>query len=380
MHDVPRQEQEYVEDLMGQPSVKFDYKALYPKHPPPVVPLADIEPTWGPEFDIYDKNTPWPKNWGERLKDWEKADAWQEFLDKENRSVGIEQDIRTLCDEIDKKIPFPRDEIDSYVVQVKKDGKIRDCFKFDAWYSSDEDELEIDNVMQIVDAEPALVTRSGRDFQRKDLGKQKEADKEPEKIVVEETASTDIVTEQLKKTKTNASIWDLLISSESHRRALVKALTQIPIPETATPDEVVRLMTERKKGEITFSDEDLPLEGRDHNKALFIAAEVNGKRTSCVMVDDGSSINVCPSKLLAKMGIAKEDLKPSDLVIRAYDDSKRAVEGTFTAKVKTGPIVSEVEFTVLDIPMRFVVLLGRPWFHALGGVPSTVHQKIKFPY
>ena len=123
----------------------------------------------------------------------------------------------------------------------------------------------------------------------------------------------------------------------------------------------------------------MPLEGRDHNKALFIAAEVNGKRTSYVMVDDGSSINVCPSKLLAKMGIAREDLKPSNLVIRAYDDSKRAVEGTFTTKVKTGPIISEVEFTVLDIPMTFVVLLGRPWFHALGGVPSTVHQKIKFP-
>ena len=61
--------------------------------------------------------------------------------------------------------------------------------------------------------------------------------------MVEKTASADIVTEQVKKTKTNASIWDLLVSSESHRRALVKALTQIPIPETATPDEVVRLMT-----------------------------------------------------------------------------------------------------------------------------------------
>ena len=81
-----------------------------------------------------------------------------------------------------------------------------------------------------------MVTRSGRDFQRRDQGKQKEADKEPEKMVVEETASADIVTEQLKKTKTNASIWDLLVSSESHRRALVKALTQISVPETTTPD------------------------------------------------------------------------------------------------------------------------------------------------
>ena len=44
-HDVPKQKQEYVEDLLGQPSGKFDYKVLYPKHPPPAVPLIDIEPT-----------------------------------------------------------------------------------------------------------------------------------------------------------------------------------------------------------------------------------------------------------------------------------------------------------------------------------------------
>ena len=48
--------------------------------------------------------------------------------------------------------------------------------------------------------------------------------------------------------------------------------------------------------------------------------------------------------------------------------------------VKVGPIEDEVEFTVLNIPATFALLLGRPWFHKLGGVPSTLHQMIKFPY
>lgn len=56
------------------------------------------------------------------------------------------------------------------------------------------------------------------------------------------------------------------------------------------------------------------------------------------------------------------------------------MEETFQALVKTGPIESWVEFTFLDIPVTFALLLGRPWFHALGGVPSTVHQKRKFPH
>ena len=73
-----------------------------------------------------------------------------------------------------------------------------------------------------------------------------------------------------------------------------------------------------------------------------------------------------------------EELTKSDLVIRAYDDSTRSVEGTFIAPVKIGPIEVVMEFTVLDIPITYALLLGRPWYHTLGGVPSTVHQNVKF--
>ena len=96
------------------------------------------------------------------------------------------------------------------------------------------------------------------------------------------------------------------------------------------------------------------------------------------MVDDGSVINVCPLQILPNLGVKVEELTKSDLVIRAYDDSIRSVKGTFVALVKTGPIEAFVELTVLDIPVTNALLLGRPWYHVLGGVPSTVHQKVKF--
>ena len=73
-----------------------------------------------------------------------------------------------------------------------------------------------------------------------------------------------------------------------------------------------------------------------------------------------------------------EELTKSDLVSRTYDDSTRSMEGTFMASVKTGRIEAVVEFTVLDIPVTYALLLGRPWYHILGGVPSTVHLKVKF--
>ena len=120
------------------------------------------------------------------------------------------------------------------------------------------------------------------------------------------------------------------------------------------------------------------MEGRNHNIALFIPAEVKRKRTSYVMVDDESTINVCPLQILPNLGVKVEELMKYDLVIRAYNDSTRSVEWTFVAPVKTNPIEAVVEFTVLDIPITYALLLGRPWYHVLGGVPSTVHQKVKF--
>ena len=96
------------------------------------------------------------------------------------------------------------------------------------------------------------------------------------------------------------------------------------------------------------------------------------------MVDDGSAINVCPPKILPNLGVKVEELEKLDLVIRAYDDSARSVEGTFVAPVKIGPIEAVVEFTVLDILVTYALLLDRPWYHILRGVPSTVYQKVKF--
>ena len=78
------------------------------------------------------------------------------------------------------------------------------------------------------------------------------------------------------------------------------------------------------------------------------------------------------------MGVKVEELMSSDMVIKAYDDSTRSLEGTFVAPMKASPIETIVEFIVLYIPVTYTLLLGRPWYHILGGVPSTVHQKVKF--
>ena len=47
-------------------------------------------------------------------------------------------------------------------------------------------------------------------------------------------------------------------------------------------------------------------------------------------------------------------------------------------EMQIGPCTFTVEFQVMDISPSYNCLLGRPWIHIAGAVPSTLHQKIKF--
>ena len=78
---------------------------------------------------------------------------------------------------------------------------------------------------------------------------------EKEKVVKEEDSDEpddDLILEQLKKAKANVSIWELLMHSSSHKKALVKALANMNIQTTATPEAIVARITENKQGVITF--------------------------------------------------------------------------------------------------------------------------------
>jgi len=52
--------------------------------------------------------------------------------------------------------------------------------------------------------------------------------------------------------------------------------------------------------------------------------------------------------------------------------------GEIDIPIQIGPHTCNVVFQVMDINPAYSCLLGRPWIHALGVVPLTLHQKLKF--
>ena len=52
--------------------------------------------------------------------------------------------------------------------------------------------------------------------------------------------------------------------------------------------------------------------------------------------------------------------------------------GEIEIEVQIGLCTFNIEFQVMEISPFYNCLLGRPWIHIAGAVPSTMHQKIKF--
>ena len=99
------------------------------------------------------------------------------------------------------------------------------------------------------------------------------------------------------------------MSSKKHRDGLDRALDDAKIATDASPCKMITSIMKTLSNAITFSDEDLPPEGRIHNRPLFIQAIVKSKKTPCVMVDDGSTINFYPLRLLHKFGLNVKNLE-----------------------------------------------------------------------
>ena len=78
---------------------------------------------------------------------------------------------------------------------------------------------------------------------------------------------------------------------------------------------------------MTFTEDELPPEGRGHNKALHISVKCMNHFISRVLIDNGSSLNVMPKFTLNKLPSDGIHLRSSTMVVKAFDGSKREVVG-----------------------------------------------------
>ena len=85
-----------------------------------------------------------------------------------------------------------------------------------------------------------------------------------------------------------------------------------------------------------------------------------------MLVDTGSSLNVLPKKALDRLDCEGLELKPSNIIVRAFDGSKRMVHGEVNIPIRVGSQVFDSTFYVMDIRPSYSCLLVAPGFTRLG--------------
>ncbi|KAM3360749.1 hypothetical protein P3S68_015603 [Capsicum galapagoense] len=130
------------------------------------------------------------------------------------------------------------------------------------------------------------LTRSGRCYAPVELRKNKQGNEERmivKKPITDEEAEEFLkkiklpeysVIEQLKKMPAQISLLSLVIHSEDYRKAIMKILSEVCVPSEIKVNQLEKVVGRiLDVNKITFSDDELPIEGIGHNRGLYITAK-----------------------------------------------------------------------------------------------------------
>ncbi|KAL6570705.1 hypothetical protein OROGR_000255 [Orobanche gracilis] len=162
--------------------------------------------------------------------------------------------------------------------------------------------------------------------------------------------SESAVVDQLNRIPAKISLLSLLMNSDPHRNAPMKVLSDAHVTKDISVDRFEGIVGNISANNfLIFSDAEIPREGVMHNKALYISIK-----------------------------FASRPMRPSSMMVRAFDGTRREVLGEIDLPVKVGPVTFLITFQVMDMVPGYSCLLGRPWIHPANSLPSTLHQKVKF--
>ena len=114
-----------------------------------------------------------------------------------------------------------------------------------------------------------------------------------------------------------------MMNSDPHREAVLKVLKQAYVPHNASIEKIDRLVGNVMMDNYTsFSDDEIPSDGRGSTKALHITTKVKDCTLSKVLIDNGSSLNVMPLSTLIRLPVDKSYMKHTHTMVRAFDGTR----------------------------------------------------------
>ena len=170
-----------------------------------------------------------------------------------------------------------------------------------------------------------------------------------------------------------------MLSSEVQCKALLKVLKETHVPTVITDSFFKGMLSlVLATNQVSFLDDELPPEGRDHTLVMHIVVKCEDMIVVRVLIDNGSTLNVCLMAILKCLKVDISLIRLSTMIIRAFDGMRHEVQGEIELMIKIDPRSFMVNFQVIKVDSPYNVLSGRPWLHAASAIASTLHQRLKF--
>ena len=116
-----------------------------------------------------------------------------------------------------------------------------------------------------------------------------------------------------------------------------------------------------------------------HNDPLVITLRIRNFDVRRVLIDQGSFAEVMYYDMYKKLRLGEADL--TSFVSPVFGFSRESIipQGKTILPVLAGPINLQTKFLVVQALSPYNVIMGRDWLHRMRVVPSTLHQKLRFP-
>ncbi|KAK4383075.1 hypothetical protein Sango_2811300 [Sesamum angolense] len=108
---------------------------------------------------------------------------------------------------------------------------------------------------------------------------------------------------------------------------------------------------------ITFTDEDLVLGSKSHNRLLFVAGYVREQKVNRILIDGGSAVNILPLRILKELEFPIDELSNSRLIIQGFNQGGQRVVGIIRIQLTMEDMVSSALCHVIDTKTYYNMLL-----------------------
>ena len=130
---------------------------------------------------------------------------------------------------------------------------------------------------------------------------------------------------------------------------------------------------------ISFSDSDLKDVQLPYNDPLVVTLRIGNYDVERILIDQGSFAKVMYQDLYTKLGIGEAEVFSFMSPIFGFSREPVVPLGKVILPVLAGPVNLQTEFIIINASSPYKAIMGRDWLHRMRAIPSTLHQKLRFP-